>query len=253
MPEIPSLWPDFSEFLPPEEELTKMRERHEQKQRQKQAAQAQAAALLSTLRGQPGVLYAREVCSFDPDVPAVAVVLDTAERQANFIAGLPVSEPDEETKGYYTGRGEPIPTCHLMGGVPVFSSVLPAPHSDLPETTDHFEIEGRLHYADDSTPPHWQHVSSAIPRSPNSTYEKEHPAEKRAVTLAENWLKRALVRDEEDEEIDEEAGIEPRPLPVRAEYRIIHVVTTRRMVGENSEVRNEGDQQGGGGENPQDG
>lgn len=238
--EIPSLWPDFKDILPSDERLAEIREQHQQKKVLQEEARQRLAAVAEKAKLIPGVVYVKEVCSFDPDYPALRITVESEERRVELTNGVPSITPDTELLEYYLGKDETPPIAHVLGDVPCFFAVVPAPHADLDEVGEHIEIHGRLFYADDNEPPRWNHVHTIEP-SPNKKYEADNPFTKRAVTLAENWIKQQLEREHEEDDDEEEAF----PLPVKAVYRLVHVVKTRKLAGENEGVPSATDQPSG--------
>lgn len=237
---VPSLWPDFTDILPSEQRLAEIQEQHQQKKVLQAEAKERAAALANKVKQIPGILYVAEVCSFDPDYPALRITVESEERRAELVNGVPTIEPDPDALAYYLGREETPPVAHVLADVPCFFGVMPLPHADLDEPEEHIEIHGRIFYADDNAPPRWSHVHTIQP-SPNKKYEQENPFTKRAVTLAENWMKQQLERD--NEEYDDED--EKFPLPSKVVYRLVHVVKTRKLAGENEGVPSAPDQPNG--------
>lgn len=235
--EIPNLWPDFKDILPSEERLAEIREQHQRKQLLQREARTRADALAEKVKLIPGVVYVKEIGSFDPDFPALRITVESEQRRAELVNGLPTEEANPDMLEYYLARERTPPVAHILEMVPCFFDVLPPPHADLEEVEEEIEIDGRLFYADDNEPPRWRRIHTIQP-SPNKKYEAENPFTQRAVTLAENWVRQQLERDHEEEDDENEK----LPMPTKAVYRLIHVTKTRKLAGENEGVPSATDQ-----------
>lgn len=190
-----------------------------------------ANKLILELKKSPGVLYALKVGDLKPQTTAVNLTFDTQKNLDSFSLDKTLRQiSSEETNAWRSfHKDESLPIAYTIKDITVFVKLISPLHSDLVKEKDHYLLQVREYLGNEDQVPYWK-TWHTVEHSPNKQYDREHPPEALAKKLGEGWMQAVFV--EEDEEEENEGGDKNyvRPRPIKAEYRIIKVVTTQEVI-----------------------